>query len=129
MAKTTRSSGTRSGSASGRAGARGNSSPSAADRRAAALVGTWGPEEHGDSNVHFTVTRHGKTLAVTARDVYDGEVLRVQRIAWDGKVLRFETLTPSTGSTMSHELESTSASTASYRFTTSQAWRKLDAPS
>ena len=102
-------------------------SPSTADRRAAALVGTWGPDEEGDSNIHFTVTRHGKSLAVTARDVYDGEVLRVQRIAWDGKVLRFETLTPSTGSTMSHELESTSASTATYRFTISQAWKKLGA--
>ena len=102
-------------------------STSTADRRAETLVGTWGPDEEGDSNIHFTVTRHGKSLAVTARDVYDGEVLRVQRIAWDGKVLRFETLTPSTGSTMSHELEATSASTATYRFTISQPWKKLAA--
>jgi hypothetical protein len=93
--------------------------------RSGALIGTWGPGDEADSNVHFTVARRGRGLAVTARDIYDGEQLTVRRTTWDGGALRFETVTPSTGSAMAHELEPTSATTARYRFTVTQTWKKL----
>jgi hypothetical protein len=92
---------------------------------AAALVGTWGPHEEGDSNLHFTVSRKGKALSVTAVDAYDGEQLQVIAVVLQGKRLRFETVTPSTGSRLAHELEATTAGTAVYRFTVSQRWRRL----
>ncbi len=98
--------------------------PTAAD----ALVGTWGPDEEGDSNLHFTVTRKGAALSVTAVDAYDGEQLQVSGVDLQGKRLRFETVTPSTGSRITHELEPT-AGGAVYRFTVSQRWKRLEGPS
>jgi hypothetical protein len=91
----------------------------------ALIVGTWGPEEEGDSNVHFTIARHGRGLRVTAVDVFDGEKLRVRGVAWNGSALRFETVTPSTGATMTHELRALASGRALYRFTVAQRWKKL----
>jgi hypothetical protein len=94
--------------------------------RAALLVGTWAPGDETESNVHFTVARRGRGLAVIAVDIYDGEKLRVSGVAWDGKALRFETATPSTGAGMAHELRPVSAARAVYRFTITQSWKKLE---
>jgi hypothetical protein len=90
-----------------------------------ALVGTWGPEEEGDSNLHVTVTRKGRALAVAAVDAYDGEQLEVSGVVLQGKRLRFQTMTPSTGSRLAHELESTAGGGAVYRFTVTQRWTRL----
>jgi hypothetical protein len=93
--------------------------------RTATLVGTWGPDEESDSNLQFTVAAKGAALTVTAVDAYDGERLPVTGVAWDGKRLRFQTVTPSTGSHMHHELEATSDAQAVYRFTVTQSWKRL----
>ena len=89
------------------------------------LEGTWGPEDEGDSNVHFTVARVEGAVAVTGVDVFDGERLEISAVVWDGQSLRFETATPSTGSRLSHELRPTSATGAIYSFTIAQPWKKL----
>jgi hypothetical protein len=96
-------------------------------RRTAApdpLIGVWAPDDETDSNVHFTVRRRGQRLTVSAVDVFDGESLRVSKVAQQGRTLRFATTTPSTGSTMEHELRATSATSAVYRFTITQRWKK-----
>jgi hypothetical protein len=90
------------------------------------LLGTWGPDDEADSNIHFTVTRRGQRLAVAAVDVFDGEALKVTSVVQSGKALRFTTATPSTGITVEHELRATSATSAAYRFTITQRWKKLE---
>jgi hypothetical protein len=99
--------------------------PAPAPAPASALIGTWGPEEEGDSNLHLTVTRRGRALAVAAVDAYDGEQLEVSGVVLQGKRLRFQTVTPSTGSRLEHELESTAGGGAVYRFTVTQRWQRL----
>jgi hypothetical protein len=89
------------------------------------LVGTWAPDDEGDSNVHFTVGRRGQRLTVSAVDVFDGERLRVSKVAQHGRTLRFVTTTPSTGQSLEHELRATSATSAAYRFTITQRWKKI----
>jgi hypothetical protein len=91
------------------------------------LVGTWGPLNEGESNIHFTVTTSGGRLRVAAGDIYDGEKLKVSAVSSNSRSVRFTTRTPSTGMTIGHELRAVSAGKARYSYTISQIWQRLSA--
>jgi hypothetical protein len=61
------------------------------------FIGTWvGPDEY-TSEVEYTVTAHGGTLDVTARDPSDGETAEVSNVSASGDCLAFRALWRSTG--------------------------------
>ncbi len=89
------------------------------------LVGTWAPLEPGDSNIKFTVSFLGGEVRIAAVDAFDGEPIKVSGIVQKGNKICFQTLTPSTGATVEHELEALPGEHARYRFTVAQTWQRL----
>ena len=68
-------------------------------KKAKRLQGIWGRDENW---AEFTVKVTPTGIAVSARDIDDGESFVVTNVAWDGEALTFDALTPSTGWLISH---------------------------
>jgi len=63
------------------------------------LLGKWVsalPFDSDDYLVEYTISCHGDSLDVKARDLQDGEAMRISNVRFDGRTLEFVSYMPST---------------------------------
>ena len=88
------------------------------------IEGRWLHEDK-DTDAEYIIEKREGVIAVTARCIFDGELMKVHDLRWEDDALRFDTVVPSSGYRARHAMRFLAPDRCDHELTLFETWKRV----